>query len=168
MNTCKNQYSANIIAISNFDKALDKALDKANAKHLTKHLCSTIQSTCDIHKTINNKQLTINNKQGGLEKIPNSAQDGEKNKKVYKPSLNEISDYFKEKNISGTEAEIFLDHYESNGWMVGKAKMQDWKAAVRNWIRNINTNKFNGNYKKSNGTNSGTRQAPIGQKATKF
>lgn len=31
----------------------------------------------------------------------------------------------------------FFDHFQSNGWLVGgKAKMRDWKAAVRNWIRN--------------------------------
>ena len=33
----KNQYSSNIIALSNFDKALDKALDKARYKALSKH-----------------------------------------------------------------------------------------------------------------------------------
>jgi len=32
----RNQYSANIIAISKFNKALDKALDKALIKHGTK------------------------------------------------------------------------------------------------------------------------------------
>lgn len=63
----KNQYSANIIAISKYDKALDKALDKAFIKHDTKQsestVQSTVQSTVDIDKpiTINNKQ--INNKQ---------------------------------------------------------------------------------------------------------
>jgi len=52
----KNQYSSNIIAISNFNKALDKALDKATLKHVTKQSESTVQSTDSI-----NKQDTINN-----------------------------------------------------------------------------------------------------------
>ena len=26
-----------------------------------------------------------------------------------------------------------MDFYESKGWMVGKDKMKDWKAAVRTW-----------------------------------
>lgn len=30
-------------------------------------------------------------------------------------------------------ADRFVDHYASNGWKVGKNKMKDWKAAVRNW-----------------------------------
>lgn len=30
----------------------------------------------------------------------------------------------------------FLDFYQSKGWMVGQNKMKDWRAAVRNWVRN--------------------------------
>lgn len=52
----KNQYSANIIALSNIDKALDKALDKAMIKHDTKQSESNIQSIDSIIKHINNKQ----------------------------------------------------------------------------------------------------------------
>jgi hypothetical protein len=33
------------------------------------------------------------------------------------------------------EAERFVNFYESKGWMVGKNKMKDWRAAVRNWAR---------------------------------
>lgn len=57
----KNQYSSNIIALSNYNKALDKALDKALIKHATKQSESTVQSTdsIDIQETINKKQETI-------------------------------------------------------------------------------------------------------------
>lgn len=57
----KNQYSSNIIALLNNDKALLKALDKAFIKHNTKQSESTTQSIDSIIKqyTINNKQLTI-------------------------------------------------------------------------------------------------------------
>lgn len=60
----KNQYSANIVALSNFNKAVDKALDKALIKHSTKQVKSTRQSNDSIDKqlTINKepiKQLTI-------------------------------------------------------------------------------------------------------------
>lgn len=53
----KNQYSSNIVAISNFNKAPDKALDKALIKHDTKQSESTIQSTCSIIKQDTNIQL---------------------------------------------------------------------------------------------------------------
>ena len=36
--------------------------------------------------------------------------------------------------------ELFINHYESNGWKVGKNPMKDWKAAVRTWESN-NLNK---------------------------
>ena len=43
----KNQYSANIIALSNFDEANNKALDRAIIKHATKQHKSTIESTIE-------------------------------------------------------------------------------------------------------------------------
>mgnify|MGYP003456967932 FL=1 len=48
----KNQYSANIIALANFDKANDKALDKAIWKHLSKQQQSSCQSKSTIIKQI--------------------------------------------------------------------------------------------------------------------
>ena len=58
----KNQYSANIIALSNFNKASNKALDKALIKHTIKQSESTQQSIDSIIKqlTTNKEQLTIN------------------------------------------------------------------------------------------------------------
>src|SRR5690606_763062 len=52
-----NQYSANIIALSNFNKALDKALDKAFIKHASKQSESTHQSIDSIDKQQTNKQI---------------------------------------------------------------------------------------------------------------
>lgn len=54
----KNQYSSNIIALSNFDKALDKALDKAVSKHLVKHCESTCESIVSINKPLTKEPLT--------------------------------------------------------------------------------------------------------------
>jgi hypothetical protein len=50
-----NQYSSNIIALSNFDKATSKALDKAFIKHDTKQRESI--SSIDKQVTINNIQV---------------------------------------------------------------------------------------------------------------
>ena len=51
-----------------------------------------------------------------------------------KPSIEEVESYCLERG-NGIDAGHFIDHYESNGWMVGKTKMKDWKAAVRTWER---------------------------------
>lgn len=53
-------------------------------------------------------------------------------KRFIVPSLGEIKDYCKERK-NQVNPQIFIDHYTSNGWMVGKNKMKDWKASVRTW-----------------------------------
>lgn len=58
-----NQYTANIIALSNFDKAQYKALDKALVRHSTKQLRSTVQSIDSIVKPLNlETKKPLNNK----------------------------------------------------------------------------------------------------------
>lgn len=52
-----------------------------------------------------------------------------------KPTLEEVQNYCQERG-NRVNAQAFLDHYEANGWKVGKAPMKDWKATVRNWERN--------------------------------
>lgn len=48
------------------------------------------------------------------------------------PTLDEVREYC---DASGktVDAERFVDFYSSKGWMVGKSKMKDWRAAVRSW-----------------------------------
>ena len=55
------------------------------------------------------------------------------------PTVEEVRLYC-ERNSYSINPERFVDHYESNGWMVGKSKMRSWEAAVRNWARKENAN----------------------------
>lgn len=57
-----------------------------------------------------------------------------KSKRFTPPTLEEVKDYCWER-MNNVDAQRFIDFYESKGWMVGKNKMKDWKAAVRNWER---------------------------------
>ena len=109
----KNQYSANIIALSKNDKALDKAM----IKHTSKQSESTIQSIDSINKqeTINNKQVIVENQ-----------------KRFSEPTILEIKNYCEERK-NNVDFNKFYDFYKSKGWMVGKNKMKDWQAAVRTW-----------------------------------
>lgn len=50
------------------------------------------------------------------------------------PTLNEVQDYILKSGYS-VDADRFVDFYEAKGWMIGKNKMKDWKAAVRTWQR---------------------------------
>ena len=48
------------------------------------------------------------------------------------PTLTEIQAYITEQGYQ-VDAQTFLDYYESNGWMVGRNHMKDWKATIRRW-----------------------------------
>jgi hypothetical protein len=52
-----------------------------------------------------------------------------------KPSIVEIKTYMTEIGMADV-SEKWFDYYESNGWLVGKNKMKNWKAAVRTWKSN--------------------------------
>jgi hypothetical protein len=59
----------------------------------------------------------------------------DKNKVVFTPpGPEEIKAYCQEARIA-IDVPKFIDFYQSKGWMVGKTKMRDWKASVRNWHR---------------------------------
>lgn len=60
--------------------------------------------------------------------------DKEKTKKFIIPTIEEIEAYCIERNNT-IDASQFFDYYTSKGWMIGKNKMKDWKAAIRNWER---------------------------------
>ena len=48
------------------------------------------------------------------------------------PDAETVKAYCQERRNS-VDADTFVDHYTSNGWMVGSTPMKDWKAAVRSW-----------------------------------
>jgi hypothetical protein len=53
------------------------------------------------------------------------------------PTPAEVTAYAQLKHLP-VNGEAFCDHYEANGWMVGKNPMKSWQAAVRTWGRNHN------------------------------
>ena len=56
-----------------------------------------------------------------------------------KPTIEQLKEYMSEQGMNDI-AENWLNHYEANGWMVGKVKMKDWKASVRTWKTNQKNN----------------------------
>ena len=107
----KNQYSSNIIALSNFDKALDKALDKAIVKATKKQSESTSKSIDSIDKqlTINKKPLTI-----------------EERKLKFAHTLNEFSNIY--------DRQLLKDFYEywtetnENGKKLRREMQKTWNS----------------------------------------
>ena len=65
------------------------------------------------------------------------------------PTQEEVFIYMTERGFSSKEeAEKFFDYYSSKGWLVGKVQMKDYKASIRNWLKNSFSNN-NGQQQKS-------------------
>lgn len=87
--------------------------------------------TCEKNKQ--NAEIRWNKENQRLpKKKTNGSQD--KKPKFTPPTLEDVNAYCLESGHR-IDAERFIDYYESNGWMVGRNKMKDWKAAVRNWSK---------------------------------
>ena len=48
------------------------------------------------------------------------------------PSVQEVTDYCQSRN-NNIDPEVFVDHYQANGWMRGNNKIKCWKSCVRTW-----------------------------------
>lgn len=105
------------------------------------------------HKENNSKQYKTRGKQkdelnSSSPSLSSKNKSTKKKKKFVPPKLEETKAFFQEQKSTTQNAEMFQNHFESNGWLVGgKTKMKDWKAAARNWI--LRSSNFN-NSKKSN------------------
>lgn len=86
-----------------------RTVDRANAEHSTEQVPNT--------RPTNNNDKNENN---------------EKKKVFVPPTVDEVRAYCQERH-NNVDPERFVNFYESKGWMIGKNKMKDFKAAVRNW-----------------------------------
>ena len=59
-------------------------------------------------------------------------------KRFVSPTVDDVYQYCNER-CNNVDAQNFVDHYITNGWMRGKAKIKDWKACVRTWEKNSNS-----------------------------
>lgn len=91
---------------------------------------TTIRPQPDLSPTRynkDNKDNIINNKEDIIGK--------KTQKRFLPPTLEDVRSYCLERK-NNVDPERFIDYYTANGWMVGKSKMKDWKAAVRTWEKN--------------------------------
>jgi len=72
-----------------------------------------------------------------LEREPTPPPGGSRPKQTrFKPpTLEEVRAHVEEKGY-GFSPDAFVAHYESNGWMVGRNKMKNWRSACVTWQKN--------------------------------
>lgn len=88
------------------------------------------------------KSDSVSDKKENIEK-----KNGDAIKRFKAPTIEQAKEYFADKGYMESEAERFIDHFTANGWKVGKSPMKDWKAAARNWMRNVKD--WNGGYQQT-------------------
>ena len=98
-------------------------------KNWDRYKCSEQQNEQQMNSDRTaSEQLVNTNKE-----IKNIKKDKKERNSIFTPpSLEDVQAYCKERNNS-VDADNWYDFYLSKGWMVGKNKMKDWKAAVRTW-----------------------------------
>ena len=78
----------------------------------------------------------LNTKESNTNRL--SIKDSEKRKikekNIIPPSKELVESYIQENRLN-VDADRFIDYYDSKGWIVGKTKMKDWQATLRNWDR---------------------------------
>lgn len=118
-----NKYT--IITICNYESYQDIPQDKRQTSD---------KQTTTYKQYNNNNNITIIDR------------DSTQSKKFIPPTLEQVKEYCKERR-NKVDAQRWLNHYTSNGWMVGKNRMKDWKAAIRTWENNgINNTTDNRKY----------------------
>ena len=78
------------------------------------------------------------------------------------PTVDEVREYCKKLDY-GFSAEQFVSFYESKGWMIGKNKMKDWRAACRTWEVKRRETKQNAPVKKNDFTDIAQRDYSKGE-----
>lgn len=84
--------------------------------------------------TTNEPNVYVNVNDNVNAKKKDTSVSKEKASRFIPPSIEDIKAYCEEKGYK-LDYDRFIDYYTSNGWMVGKNRMKDWRACVRNWAR---------------------------------
>ena len=118
----------------------------------------TVLSWVDYQDSEQQNEIPVNNKRTTTEQQVNTNKNVKNDNKKYiiiPPKIEDVKAYCEERKNS-VDPEKWFDSYASKGWMVGKTKMKDWKAAVRTWEKNSfdtsakNVVQFNSKLKKQN------------------
>ena len=128
-----------IVAGGSGGKAASNDASKTGSKPLSKSGSKTAS------KSSSNDASKAESKRPSEEEVGRGIKEEERVSKARfrAPSPEDVEEYArsyaegKGLDLASTDfdPERFVDFYAQKGWMVGKAKMKDWKASVRIWVR---------------------------------
>ena len=141
VNVCNNPFSDSINASKNLTKESKVKERKENKEKIQKKA----DGAAFLSEHTAYDSVKIQSGDAAIEERKSSAQKKESGTRFNPPAVEEVAAYCAERG-NNVDAHAWWDFYQSKGWMVGKNKMKDWKAAVRTWEqRHKNESKSNGN-----------------------
>ena len=134
-----------IVAGGNGGKSSSNDASKAESKRPSKPLSKSGSKTASKSSSNDASKAESKRPSEEEEEVGRGIKEEERGSKARfrAPSPEEVDEYArsyaegKSLDLSSTDfdPERFVDFYAQKGWMVGKAKMKDWKASVRIWVR---------------------------------
>lgn len=122
---------AEVTVRNKVDKSLYWLLKKEQPSESTpKNHISVAETGVSVTETLENVSETPTKKKKENKRKEIGA--GAQPHRFHPPTLEQVKSYCKERGNT-VNPEAFVNFYESKGWMVGKNRMKDWKAAVRTW-----------------------------------
>ena len=134
-----------IVAGGNGGKSSSNDVSKAESKRPSKPLSKSGSKTASKSSSNDASKAESKRPSEEEEEVGRGIKEEERGSKARfrAPSPEEVDEYArsyaegKGLDLASTDfdPERFVDFYAQKGWMVGKAKMKDWKASVRIWVR---------------------------------
>src|SRR4030095_7019631 len=112
---------------------------EAQRRHRSKQRSANVshdkQTSANVIKCHKSKHISEAEAEADTEAEEKEDKEKEKPRKPIPqiPTLDSVKAFFG----GSPEADKFYDHYQSNGWRVGKNPIKDWQAAARNWLRRL-------------------------------
>jgi len=108
-----------------------------NCEYLSQKLTDRLQPVVDKRRNSHKKGVSVTESTQSKVKERKEKETKEENikskpKRFTPPTIEDVASYCLERN-NGVDSAKWHNFYSSKGWMVGKNKMKDWKAAVRTW-----------------------------------
>lgn len=127
-------------------KLIEKRKEDAERKRQSKHKIKKSEPDAELQSNPNGVPTDIQRSSEGVPsdvhrnsnvtvQYSNSTNNKRDMGRFTPPTPDDVKAYCAERHNS-VNPERFIDFYASKGWMIGKNRMKDWKAAVRSWEKN--------------------------------